>query len=142
MIRAKIAIVLMIVPLLLAIAIRYWPSSRAKSLPEISRIAMLAPEVHGEQKRQDVAGDLTAAIRDNCDGKENLRILASSEGQAADALLQSAITLDAGLIEIDLQLVDPRTNRILWRDAYQAKQDHSTELMRTAAQSLLQALRG
>ena len=141
MIRAKIAIVLMIVPLLLAIAIRYWPSSRARSLSEISRIAMLAPEVHG-QERQDVAGDLAAAIRDCGDGKENLRILASSESQAADALLQSAVTLDAGLIEIDLQLVDPRTNSILWRDAYQAKQDHSTELMRTAAQSLLQALRG
>ena len=137
----------MIVPLLAAIAIRYWPSAPAKGFPEISRIVMVHADLRGAQGRADLAAALTAAIQETCNGKDNLRIVPPThvesqvEVDSADALLQTAITLDAGLIELDLQLVHPRTGKILWRDAYQAKQSQSAELMRSAAQSLLRALR-
>src|SRR5262245_47908472 len=137
MIRAKVAIVLMIVPLVLAIAIRYWPSPPARGFPEISHIVMLRPELRGAQT--ELATALGAAIQEHCNGKENLRIVeigpdvtvkpkadpaAIAQTYGADALLLSAITLDAGLIELDLQLVHAKTRKILWRDTYQTPRRH------------------
>ena len=147
MIRAKVAIVLMIVPLLAAIGIRYWPSAPPKGLPGISRIVMVDAVLYGAQDRGDLVNAFIAAIQECCNGKNNLIIVLPQANQSQfvdnpDALLQTAITLDAGLIEVDLQLVQPKTGKILWRDAFQAKQSRSAELMRSAAQSLFHALRG
>ena len=63
MIRAKIAIVLMIVPLIFAIAISYWPSPPAKGFPDISHIVMLRPELRGAQN--ELAAALGAAIQEH-----------------------------------------------------------------------------
>src|SRR5689334_22804747 len=46
MIRGKIAIVLMIVPLLVAIAIGYWESASEKTFRSISRLAMLPVQLN------------------------------------------------------------------------------------------------
>jgi hypothetical protein len=141
--RAKIAIVLMIVPLLAAIAVRYWPKHTGRGLSEVSRVVMQDPRLVGGPERTDLAAAWISAVRAECDGKDNLSIATpSTAGGEGDAVLQSAITLDAGLIEIDVQLVHPKTGKILWRDAYQARQTQTAELMRSAAQSVLQALRG
>jgi len=108
---------------------------------------MVDAVLYGAQDRGDLVNAFIAAIRECCNGKNNLIIVLPQANQSQfvdnpDALLQTAITLDAGLIEVDLQLVQPKTGKILWRDAFQAKQSRSAELMRSAAQSLFHALRG
>src|SRR5262245_26131425 len=151
--RTKVAILLMIVPLLLAIGIRFWPSQSSKGFPDVSRILLVRTEVRGTAGK-DLADTLTQAIRTNCDGKLGVAILPSTgtieapdkgaslaamaKAHAADALLFTAITGDAGLIEVDLQLIRPDTGQILWRDAYQASQEKWPELSALAAQKLLQ----
>ena len=153
--RTKIAIALMIVPLLLAIAIRYWPGRTGHGLPEISNVLLVRTELRGPGADAYVA-PLMAAIRKSCDGVGNVRILPANDGPLpaiaddlaaaagehhADALLVSAITTDAGLLEIDLQLLQPNDRRTLWKDAYQSAQAQSTDLIQYAAQGVRRALR-
>ena len=52
---------------------------------------------------------------------------AIAQTYGADALLLSAITVDAGLIELDLQLVHAKTRKTLWRDTYQTPRRHSAD---------------
>src|SRR5262245_6935509 len=109
MIRAKVAIVLMIVPLLIAIAIGYWESSPREGFRDISSVVLARTDLRGAS--DDQASALAAAIRECCEGKENLRFI--TEG-SADAVLQTTITEDAGLMELELRLVDFRTRKTLW----------------------------
>jgi hypothetical protein len=141
MIRGKIAIVLMIVPLLVAIAIGYWESAPRNGYRNISRVAMLRVQLKNGAP-DELAHKLIDAVREQCDGKDNLKIESDAQADAADALIESTITQDAGIVELELRLIDAATRKVLWRQVYQTSQTQSAELMHNAAQALFRTLRG
>src|SRR5262245_24606269 len=143
MVRWIATIMLMIVPLLLAIALRYWPSHSSNGFPEILRVLVLEPKVIGPDHHRDLAAAFPETIRKHCEQIGGPIVLTppAASDSPTDALLQSVLTFDAGLVEVDLQLVSAETHKILWRNSYQGKQNQYMELLKLAAQGFMRALR-
>jgi hypothetical protein len=141
MIRGKIAIVLMIVPLLVAIAIGYWESAPRSGFRNISRVAMLSVQLKNGAPGE-LARTWVNAVRQECDGKDNVKIESGAQTDGVDALVESSITQDAGLVELEVRLLDASTQRVLWRQVYQSSRTQSDQLMQSAARALFRSLRG
>src|SRR5206468_1429057 len=134
MIRGKIAIVLMIVPLLVAIAIGYWESASQKTFRSISRVAMLPVQLNNGAP-DELARELTDAVHEY-NGKDNLRIESAADTNSADAVIEATITRDAGIVSLELRLIESATRRVLWRKVYQSSAAQSAQLMQNAARAL------
>jgi TolB-like protein len=130
----------MIVPLLVAIAIGYWESASQKTFRSISRVAMLPVQLNNGAP-DELARELTDAVHEY-DGKENLRIESTADTNSADAVIEATITRDAGIVSLELRLLEGARRRVLWRKVYQSSAAQSPQLMQNAARALFQSLRG
>ena len=90
----------------------------------------------------ELARTLAAAVREECDGKENVKIQSGAPTDNADAFVEATITQDAGIVELELRLLEASTRKVLWRQVYQGSRIQSDELMQSAARALFRSLRG
>ena len=59
----------------------------------------------------------------------------------ADALIIPTITMDAGILQLNVEIVDPQTQRVLYNTAFQSPIGKYSEMMRAATAALHRALR-
>src|SRR5262249_25894972 len=136
-VKPFIAISLMIIPVLIAATVSYWPShnpsgserSLALFLPttvlgtsEVRELAfrlpdMLSMHVGAVPGLQTKIAPTTVRVDPQ---KTDYRKIGTDYG--ANLLVLTAITGDAGLLQLNIQLVDPRTQRVTWSNAYQSPQ--------------------
>src|SRR5207342_2571893 len=94
------------------------------------------------------AQDLAAAIHEALSGLEGIRIqpsptpaqiadagkdmkkLAAAVG--ADALVVTVLTADAGLVQLDVEILDPATGRVLYNNPYHSPRDQYPQMVRAA----------
>ncbi len=151
-----IASALMIVPLLLAAVINYWPSTDMAGT--ISSVVVLPAKVFGAADLAYLGDAVSTAISRNLAGTGDLKVeipptvleverMNGDLNKLANAyqtsvLVITALTVDAGIFELDLQVIDSKTRRVIWKNAYQSPRNSYDEMIRAASDGLGRALRG
>lgn len=121
----------MIVPLVIAAAISYWPQAAPEPL---SSIAVLPAQVHGFPDEAELAGALPAALSNHLTGIDPLKLEVQPE--RADILVLSAITSDSGLVQLNIRAINRRTRQEIWSNVYQAPRAQYTEMLQAAGETL------
>jgi hypothetical protein len=130
---------LMIVPLLIAAAIAYWPSRPAER--SVTQVFVLAT-VQGPNDVDNLADELSRTIAQALEHAGVAVTIGQKGSDAAQgaALLLTAMTVDAGIFQLDLQLIEPSTGRVLWKNSYQSPRDSYREMLKVAGNALVRAI--
>jgi hypothetical protein len=140
--KGWIAAALIILPLIIAAAIAYWPTKPV----EVRSVVILPPDVHGRSDISDLAEELPALLAEQLRQLPKLKLqiaetnLDSSEAAAFDAAIITTLTEDAGIVQVNLQVVNPQTRTEIWNNAYQSPRQQFRDMMRVAGGSLRRAL--
>ncbi len=140
--KAWIAAALMIVPLLIAAAINYWP---AESI-SVSTVVIPPPDVHSPHDISVLANEipaaLSSALREN--SKFQVQItegaVDSKQAMGFDAVVITTLTEDAGIVQLNVQAARPRSRKEIWSNAYQSSREQYSEMLRAAGKGLRRAL--
>jgi hypothetical protein len=138
--KGAIAAALIVVPLLIAAAIAYWPAPPVS----VSTVLILAPDVHGRTDISELAKDVPAALAEQLAPKLKVRIaeenIDSNEAEAFDAVIITTLTEDAGIVQLNVQVVSPRTRAEVWKNAYQSPRERFRDMLRAAGNGVRRAL--
>ena len=149
--KSFFAAALMILPVLIAAVVSYWPSREIP--PRGSSVVLFLPvNVHGTGDVGDLANALPselAAYLGNIRELQtkttpaSLQVGSSSNGYSriaeeygANLLVLAALTSDSGLLQLNVQVIDPKTHRITWSNAYQSPRAKYSEMIRVAGEGL------
>src|SRR5262249_39701873 len=108
--KGWIAAALIVLPLIIAAAIAYWPTKPV----EVRNVVILPPDVHGRSDVSDVAAELPALLAEQLRQVPKLTVkiadknLDSTEAAAFDAAIITTLTEDAGIVQVNVQVVNPQ----------------------------------
>jgi hypothetical protein len=140
--KGWIAAALILVPLLIAATIAYWP---AKPI-EVTSVVIAPPDVHGRSDISDLAEELPTLLAEQLRQLPKLKVqiaeknLDSNGAAAFDAVIITTLTEDAGIVQVNVQVVNPRTRTEIWDNTYQSPRQQFRDMMRVAGKSVRQAL--
>ena len=138
--KGAIAAALIVVPLLIAAVIAYWPAPPVS----VSTVLILAPDVHGRTDLSELAKDVPAALSKELAPKLKVRIaegnIDTNEAEAFDAVIVTILTEDAGIVQLNVQVVSPRTRTEIWKNAYQSPREKFRDLLGAAGNGVRRAL--
>lgn len=133
--KSWIAAALIIVPLLIAAAVRYWPHTPAG----VSIVAIAPPKLYGSDDLAVLGDKITVTLAMHLKEVAGLQVKLSS-AETADVLVVTSLTSDSGLLQLDIQAIDRRTHKEIWQNAYQSPQARYSEMLEVAAEGLRRAL--
>lgn len=152
--NSLIAVSLMIVPLLLAAAINYWPFH--ENTRPISSVIVLPSKVNGTPDQAFLADEVSTAVSKYLARSKSLEIrtppssiqiepmkgdfVKIADAYGVSVIVLTAITIDAGIFELDLRALDPRTGHTIWTNGYQSPRSSYDEMIRAASDALERAL--
>ncbi len=155
--RAKSALViaLIVLPLVLTAIVKYLPNLTGQT--KVSSITILHPRLLAPKEFDYLDEDVVKRLREALADIPGVRLqesppanmtkvgddlakAASSVG--ADALIVSTLTIDSGIVQLNLQVVEPVSKEILYNTPFQSSIDRYPEMMRAAAAALKRALHG
>jgi hypothetical protein len=140
--KGWIAAALIIVPLLVAGAIAYWPAQPVA----VHSVIIPPPDLHGRSDISDLAKEIPAVIADELHKKAKLEVQISAgnidatEAAAFDAVIITTLTEDAGIVQLNVQIVSPKTHEEIWNNAYQSPRRQFTEMLRVTGDAVGRAL--
>ena len=145
----------MIIPVLIAATVSYWPSPNASS-SKFPVVLLLPTMVIGTAEVRELAARFPDLLSMQLAGVPGLETkIAPTTVQVdpkktdyakigadygAHLLVLTAITADAGLLQVNLQVVNPQTKRVTWSNAYQSPQAKYSDLIRVAGEGLRREL--
>ena len=132
-----IAAALMIAPVLIAAAISYWPHDVA---PAISSVLILPAQTQSGADEASLIDAIPRTLSQHLAGIQGLEVKTVA-ADGADVFVLPAVTVDSGLIQLNLQVVDARHHRVIWTNAYQAPRRQYLEMLHAAAEGLRRALK-
>ena len=140
--KGWIAAALIVVPLLIAATIAYWP---AKPI-EVTSVVIAPPDVHGRSDISDLAEEVPALLAKQLRELPRLKVriaeknLGPNDAAAFDAVIITTLTEDAGIVQVNVQVVNPRTRTEIWNNAFQSPRQQFRDMMRVAGDSVRRAL--
>jgi len=144
---------LILVPLFLTAIVKYAPFFTAR--PKIASVSVVPPHMYGPKEFDYMQDDVPKRLREALMGVPGVEIrpspgpLDSAAGEDvakiaadlnADALIMPTVTIDSGLIQLNLQIVDAKTKRILYATPFQTSKDNYPDMMRAAGAALKREL--
>ena len=140
--KPLIAAALIILPLLIAAVITYWPAEPVA----VSTVMIPPAEVHSSQDISGPADDIPAVLSSHLKEIPGLRVevvqRSVDPAQAAgfDVVILTTLTEDAGIFQLNVQAVRPQTRKEIWSNAYQSSRQQYPEMLRVAGEGLRRAL--
>lgn len=140
--KAWIAAALIIVPLLLAAAVTYWPVESIS----VSTVVIPPTDVHSPHDISALANEIPAALARHLRENPKLQVqitqsdVGSKQAMGFDAVVITTLTEDAGIVQLNVQAVRPRSRKEIWSNAYQASRQQYSEMLRVAGEGLRRAL--
>ena len=140
--KAWVAAALMVVPLLIAAAIAYWP---AKAVT-VATVVIPPPDVHGRSDISGLAKNVPAILAERLREAPKLKVkiaeknIDANEAAAFDAVIITTVTEDAGIIQLNVQVVTPRTRAEIWNNAYQSSHQQFRDMVSVAGDGVRRAL--
>jgi hypothetical protein len=153
---AWIATTMIVLPILIIAFVRLRPAA-TPPVESISAIVVLPARVLGgtslDYLSDAVARDLTRHLqripaletktppaRSDIE-RSDMTHEDAADAYGVDALVLTALTFDAGMFQLNLQLYDPRQRQTIWKSPYHAPRAKYLELVRAAGEGLRRALR-
>jgi hypothetical protein len=151
--RIKVAAVVafILLPVIAIAVLKYSPV--LNGLNKVSAISILPARLVGDFQP---AEELAAVFREALSGAEGIRIQPSpspaqiadagtdmkklADTVGADALVVTVLTADAGIVQLDVQIIDPATGRVLYNNPYHSPRDQYPQMIRAAGTALRRAL--
>ena len=130
-----IAAALIIVPVLIVGAIAVWPEESA----DVSSVVILPPKVYGAESAGDAAEMISAVLASHLKEISGLEVKVSST-ESADAAVLTSLTSDSGILRLNIEVIDTRTRKGIWSNAYQSPTAQYPEMLRVAGEGLRRAL--
>ena len=140
--KAWVAAALMVVPLLIAAAIAYWPAKAVR----VATVVIPPPDVHGRSDISGLAKDVPAILAERLREAPKLKVkiaernIDANEAAAFDAVIITTVTEDAGIIQLNVQVVTPRTRAEIWNNAYQSSHQQFRDMVSVAGDGVRRAL--
>jgi TolB-like protein len=154
--KSALATGMIIIPLLVAAAVKYWPSGYSEDLSG-AKVLVLPAKVAGESGSDYLSDAVAAALSAHLSQVTGLQLkapprslemfqFAEDYGRVANAygvdlLILSVITVDSGTFQVNLQVVDPHRQKLIWRNPYHGPRGKYLELMRAAGEGIRLQLR-
>jgi hypothetical protein len=147
--RAALAAMLIFLPLLVTALFKYLPALTTHQ--RITSVAILHPRFIGPEQFMYLENDVAQKLHDALAEMPGLTLRdfpAKIEGDMAqevsaaglDALIAPTLTIDAGIVQLDLQVIEARTRRVIFKTPYASSLDNYPEMMKAAAAALKRAL--
>jgi uncharacterized NAD(P)/FAD-binding protein YdhS len=140
--KGLIGAALIVVPLLIAAAIAYWPKepvsvitvvisrTAVHSHNDISDFAEEVPRVLAEELRE--AAKLTVQIAE--------RNIDQKEAAGFDAVILTSLTEDAGIIQLNVQVISSRTREEIFNKTYHSPHQQFRDMLHAAGDGVRRAL--
>ena len=152
--NSLVAVALIVVPLVIAAAISYWPPGDAG--PPISSVIVLPAKIKASPDLAYLSDAIAAALTKHLAGIPGIEVKVPPSSpevellkgdysrlagpSTAGAVVLSALTVDAGIYQLDLQILEPQTRRVIWSNSYQSSGVLYNEMIRAAGDGLRRAL--
>ena len=140
--KAWVAAALMVVPLLIAAAIAYWPAKAVR----VATVVIPPPDVHGRSDISGLAKNVPAILAERLREAPKLKVkiaernIDANEAAAFDAVIITTVTEDAGIIQLNVQVVTPGTRAEIWNNAYQSSHQQFRDMVSVAGDGVRRAL--
>jgi hypothetical protein len=151
--RTALAIILILLPLVITAVVKYLPALTEHH--KISSLAILHPRLIGPKAfiylEDDVAKRLHDALAE-IPGlllrdlpPEDITEVGGDLAQAANnvgagALIVPMLTIDAGIVQLNLQVIEAHTRRVIFNTPYQSSIENYPNMMKAAGAALNRAL--
>jgi hypothetical protein len=146
-----LVVVMILLPLVIMGVVKYGPLLLPR--PKISTLSILPSHVYAPGQYDYMIDDVPNRLRQKLSTLKDLRIqrspLPAEVGQAdrdlvklagmiggADVLVQPTVTLDEGILELTLSVVDPVTKQVLFNDAFDSPLSQYAEMVDSAGNAL------
>jgi len=147
--RAVLAATLILLPLIVTAFFKYLPALTKQR--HISSVAILHPRLIGPEQFKYLENDVARRLHDALAEMPGLTVRdlpSTSAGdvvqevsaEGIDALLVPTLTIDAGIVQLDLQVIEARTRKVIFKTPYAGSLDNYPEMMKAAAAALKRAL--
>jgi hypothetical protein len=145
--QAKTVLVfaLVLIPLAITVIFKYAPTFTKHQ--QITSIAILHPQLIGPKEYLHLEDDVAKRLHDALSevpttdipqtGRD-LTQLASNSG--ASALIVPTLTIDAGIVQLDLQVIEARTGKVIFKTPFQSSIDNYPQMMKAAGAALKRSL--
>jgi hypothetical protein len=140
--KGWIAAALIVLPLVIAAAIAYWPTTPA----EVTSVVIPPPDVHGRTDISELERELPGILAERLRQASKLQVKLAekaidvNEAGEFDAVIITTLTEDAGIVQLNVQVINPRTRTEIWNNAYQSPRQQFRDMMRVAGDALRRAL--
>ena len=142
--KTLLAISLMVLPLILAVA---YERSLAHDTPVISSIAIVPPIFHGLDTDSGMAIEVLQTLSEQLKAIPGLQVLSGSgidlmkvgKDLGADAVVAVSMTVDSGIVQIEVKVIDARTGEVLWNAPYEGR-DQYHQMIRAVGDTMRQNL--
>ena len=104
------------------------------------------PDVHGRSDISGLAKDVPAILAERLREAPKLKVkiaeknIDANEAAAFDAVIITTVTEDAGIIQLNVQVVTPRTRAEIWNNAYQSSHQQFRDMVSVAGDGVRRAL--
>jgi TolB-like protein len=144
---------LILFPLVLTAIVKYLPLLVAQE--KISTVSILPPRLYTPKEYYYLSDDVTNRLRSELSSMNEVKVLPSPSAEAsavgedlakvasslgADALIVSTVTIDAGMMQLNVQIVDPFKKKILYNTPFESPLDRYPDMMRAAGAALVRTL--
>ena len=140
--KASIGAALIVVPLLIAAAIAYWPTQPTV----VTTVVIPPPDVHGHVNVSELAQEVPLVLSEQLHEAPKLKVqitgkdINANEAAAFDAVIITTLTEDAGIVQLNVQVVSPRTRSEIWNNSYQSPHRQFRDMLRVAGDGVRRAL--
>src|SRR5262249_19242684 len=129
--RSKTALVfvLVLLPLVITAVVKYLPS--LTSHENISSVAILHPRLIGSNEYTYLENDVAQRLHDALSGVPGLLVRVETTPVGGDlaqlansvdasAMIVPILTIDAGIVQLNLQVIETRTRKVIFNTPYQS----------------------
>jgi hypothetical protein len=140
--KSRITVALIVLPLLIALAVTYWPDEEIK----VSSVIILPTDVQGRSDISSLASSIPEALAEQLRGIPNVRVEVAKGSidqhhvAGFDAVIITTLMEDAGIIRLNVLAVSPHTRKEIWSNAYQSARQQFPSMLRVAAEEVRRAL--
>ena len=121
--------------MLIVAAVAFWPDTPVNA----SSVVIVPPKAYGSQDVGEAAEIIPPALASHLKEIPGMEVKVSST-ESGDIAVLTTLTSDSGILQLNIEVIDTRTRKGIWGNAYQSPRSQYTEMLRVAGEGLRRAL--
>jgi hypothetical protein len=140
--KGLIGAALIVVPLLIAAAIAYWPAEPVS----VTTVVVSPPDVHSHDDISHLAKEVSTVLAEELREEAKLTVqiaeknIDPKEAAAFDAVILTSLTEDAGIIQLNVQVISVPTREEIFNKTYHSPHQQFRDMLRAAGNGVRRVL--